>query len=72
MIRWVCGVIQVAGVGGVVDGLVRDFVEKGSQSVHQPLVQSAMETRRFHLKTVQVVPQTPKQISIFFFQSVGH
>ncbi len=72
MIRWVYGVIQVAGVGGVVDGLVQDFVEEGPQSVHQPLVQSAMETSRFHLETVQVIPQTPKQISIFFFQSVGH
>ncbi len=67
MIRWVRGVIQVAGVGGVVDDLIRDFVEKGSQSVHQPLVQSTMETSRFHLETVQVITQTPKQISIFFF-----
>ncbi len=67
MIRWVCGVIQVAGVGGVVDTLIRDFVEKGPQSVHQPLIQSAMETSRFHLDTIQVITQTPKQISIFFF-----
>ena len=72
MICWVYGGIQVVGVGGVADVLVRDFVEKGPQSVHQPLVQSAMETSRFHLETVQVIPQTPKQISIFFFQSVGH
>ncbi len=72
MICWVHGVIQVAGVGGVVDDLVRDFVEEGSQSVDQPLVQSAMETSCFHFETVQVVSQTPKQISIFFFQSVGH
>ncbi len=67
MIRWVSGAIQVVGVGGVVDTLIRDFVEKGPQSVHQPLVQSAMETSCFHLKTVQVITQTPKQISIFFF-----
>ncbi len=67
MICWVHGVIQVVGVGGVVDVLVRDLVEEGSQSVHQPLIQSAMETNRFHLETVQVVSQTPKQISIFFF-----
>jgi hypothetical protein len=72
MICWVYGVIQVAGVGGVADVLVRDFVEKGPQSVYQPLVQSAMETSRFHFETVQVIPQTPKQISIFFFQSIGH
>jgi hypothetical protein len=61
MICWMHGVIQVAGVGGVVDGLVQDFVEEGSQSVDQPLVQSAMETSCFHLETVQVVSQTPKQ-----------
>ena len=67
MICWVPGVIQVVGVDGVVDSLVRDFVEEGPQCVHQPLVQSAMETSRFHLETVQVVSQTPKQISIFFF-----
>ncbi len=67
MVCWVYGVIQVVGVGGVVDTLIRDFVEKGPQSVHQPLVQSAMETSRFHLETVQVITQTPKQISIFFF-----
>ncbi len=67
MISWVQGVVQVAGVGGVVDGLVRDFVEEGPQSVHQPLIQGAMETSRFHLETVQVITQTPKQISIFFF-----
>ncbi len=30
------------------------------------------ESSRFHFETVQVIPQTPKQISIFFFQSVGH
>ncbi len=67
MICWVHGVIQVVGVGGVVDDLVRDFVEKGSQSIHQPLVQSTMETSCFHLETIQVVSQTPKQTSIFFF-----
>ena len=70
--RWVYGVVQVDGVGGVVDTLIRDFVKKDPQSVHQPLVQSAMETSCFHLETVQVVSQTPKQISIFFFQTVGH
>ncbi len=52
MICWVHGVIQVIGVGGVVDSLVRDFVEEGPQSVHQPLIQSTMETSRFHLETV--------------------
>ncbi len=67
MICWVYGVIQVVGVGDVVDTLIRDFVEEGPQSVHQPLVQSTMETNRFHLETVQVITQTPKQISIFFF-----
>ncbi len=67
MICWVHGVIQVVGVGGVVDSLVRDFVEEGPQCVHQPLIQSSMETSGFHLETVQVVPQTPQQISIFFF-----
>ena len=54
------GVVRVVEVGDVVDSLVRDFVEKGPQSVHQPLIQSTMETSRFHLETVQVVPQTPK------------
>ncbi len=67
MICWVHGVIQVAGVDGVVDSLVRDFVEEGTQSVCQPLIQSSMETSRFHLETVQIVSQTPKQTSIFFF-----
>ncbi len=67
MICWVYGVIQVVGVGGVVDTLIRDFIEEGPQSVHQPLIQSTMETSRFHLETVQVITQTPKQISIFFF-----
>ena len=71
-ICWVYGVIQVVGVGGVADVLVRDFVEKGPQSVYQPLVQSTMKTSCFHFETVQVITQTPKQISIFFFQSVGH
>ncbi len=52
MICWVYGVIQVVGVGDVVDILIRDLVEEGPQSVHQPLVQSAMETSRFHLETV--------------------
>ncbi len=55
MICWVYGVIQVVGVGGVVDTLIRNFVEEGPQSVHQPLVQSTMETSRFHLETVQVI-----------------
>jgi hypothetical protein len=63
MICWVHGVIQVVGVGGVVDTLIRDFVEEGPQSVHQPLIQSSMETNCFHLETVQIVLQTPKQIS---------
>jgi hypothetical protein len=67
MICWVQGVIQVVGVDGVVDSLVRDFVEKGPQSVHQPLIQSTMETSCFHLETVQIVSQTPEQASIFFF-----
>jgi hypothetical protein len=67
MICWVQGVIQVAGVDGVVVGLVRDFVEEGPQSVYQPLIQSSMETSRFHLEIVQIVSQTPKQTSIFFF-----
>ncbi len=49
MIRWVYGVIQVDGVGDVDGTLIRDFVEKGPQSVHQPLVQSTMETSCFHL-----------------------
>ena len=61
------GVVRVVEVGDVVDSLVRDFVEEGPQSVHQPLIQSTMETSRFHLETVQVIPQTPKQASIFFF-----
>ncbi len=64
---WVHGVVQVVEVCGVVDTLIWDFVEEGPQSVHQPLVQSAMKTSRFHFKTVQVITQTPKQISIFFF-----
>ncbi len=64
---WMSGVVRVVEVGDVVDSLVRDFVEKGPQSVHQPLIQSTMETSRFHLETVQVIPQTPKQASIFFF-----
>ncbi len=64
---WVHGVVQVDGVGGVVDTLIWDLVEEGPQSVYQPLVQSAMETSRFHLETIQVITQTPKQISIFFF-----
>ncbi len=67
MICWVQGVVQVVGVGGVVDTLIWDFVEEGPQCVHQPLVQSAMETSCFHLETIQVIMQTPKQISIFFF-----
>ncbi len=67
MNSWVHGVIQVVGVGGVVESLVRDFVEEGPQSVHQPLIQSTMETCRFHLETIQVVSQTPQQTSIFFF-----
>ena len=61
------GVVRVVEVGDVVDSLVRDFVEEGPQSVHQPLIQSSMETSRFHLETVQVVSQTPQQASIFFF-----
>ena len=69
---WVRGVVQVDGVGGVVDTLIRDFVEKGPQCIHQPLVQSAMETNCFHLEIVYVITQTPEQISIFFFQAVGH
>ncbi len=67
MICWVSGVIQIVGVDGVVDSLVRDFVEEGPQSVHQLLIQSSMETCRFHLETVQIVTQTPQQASIFFF-----
>ncbi len=61
------GVVRVVEVGGVVDGLVRNFVEENPQSVHRPLIQCSMETSRFHLETVQVVPQTPKQTSIVFF-----
>ena len=60
MICWVSGVIQVVGVDGVVDSLVRDFVEKDPQRVHQLLIQSSMETSRFHLETVQIVSQTPQ------------
>ncbi len=67
MICWVSGVVQVVEVGGVVDGLVRDFVEEDPQCVHQPLIQSTMETSCFHLETVQIVSQTPKQTLIFFF-----
>ena len=31
---WVWGVVQVDGVGGVVDTLIWDLVEKGPQRVH--------------------------------------
>ncbi len=49
---WVHGVVQVDGVGGVVDTLIGDFVEKGPEGIHQPLVESAMETSCFHLEIV--------------------
>ncbi len=54
------GVIQVVVVDGVVDSLVRDFVEQDPQGVHKLLIQSSMETSRFHLETVQIVSQTPQ------------
>ncbi len=59
MMMWTSGVVQVVGVDGVVDSLVRDFIEKNPQSVHEPLIQSAMETSRFHFETVQIITLTP-------------
>ncbi len=71
MICWVSGVVQVVGVGGVVDSLVRDFVEEGPQCVHQPLIQSSMETCRFHLETVQIVSQADFDILLLIRRTLS-